>query len=62
MNHAALGLAIALLNHRVWRYKLRQMMMADAQGRGGEIRHEDHIEHTVERIDQLIAEEILEWR
>jgi len=62
MNDAALRLANALLNNCLRCYKMRQMMMPDAQGGGKEIRQEGQYGDRVEGIDELILEEFLERR
>jgi len=57
MNNAGLGLANAILNTRVRRYKMRQMMMPDATGRGKMIEMEGNVVRRVEGIDELIPED-----
>jgi ribonuclease HI len=63
MNDAGLRPANALLNNRVRRYKMRQMMMPDASGGGRMLEMEGNVVHRVEGIDELIPEDYpLEWR
>ena len=57
MNDAGLQPAKALLNNRVRRYKLRQMMMADAQGGGRMLGVRRNVSQRVEGIDELITED-----
>jgi len=57
MNDAGLRPATALLNNRVRRYKLRQMMMPDAQGGGRMLEVQRNVIQTVEGIDELIPED-----
>jgi len=57
MNDAGLRPAKALLNNRVRRYKLRQMMMPDAEGRGKMLEVQRNILQRVEGIDELIPED-----
>ena len=63
MNDAGLRPANAILNNRVRRYKMRQIMMPDASGGGRMLEMEDNVVHRVEGIDELIPEDYpLEWR
>jgi hypothetical protein len=63
MNEAGLRPANAILNNRVRRYKMRQMMMPDALGGGRMLEMEGNVVHRVEGIDELIPEDYpLEWR
>jgi len=57
MNDAGLRPAKALLNNRVRRYKLRQMMMPDAQGGGSMLEIRRNVLLKVEGIDELIPED-----
>jgi len=57
MNDVGLRLATALLNNRVRRYKLRQMMMPDAHGGGRMLETRGNVLHGVEGIDELIPED-----
>jgi len=57
MNDVGLRLAKALLNNRVWRYELRQMMMPDAQGGGRMLEIWRNVLQRVEGIDELILED-----
>jgi len=57
MNDAGLRPAKALLNNRVQRYKLRQMMMPDAQGGGRMLEVRRNVLQRVEGIDELIPED-----
>jgi len=57
MNDAGLRPAKALLNNRVPRYKLRQMMMPDAEGGGKMLEVQRHVLQRVEGIDELIADD-----
>ena len=57
MNDAGLQLARDLLNNRVGRYKLRQMMMPDAQRRGKMSDVRRNVLQRVEGIDELILED-----
>jgi len=57
MNDAGLRLAKALLNNSVRRYKLRQMMMPDAQGGGKMLEVQRNVLQRVEGIDELIPED-----
>jgi len=57
MNDAGLRLAKALLNNRVRRYKLRQMMMPDAEGGGKMLEVQRNVLQRVEGIDELILED-----
>jgi len=57
MNDAGLRPAKALLNNRVRRYKLRQMMMPDAQGGGRMLEIWRNVLQRVEGIDELIPED-----
>jgi len=57
MNDAGLRPAKALLNNRVRRYKLRQMMMPDAQGGGKMLDIRRNVLQRVEGIDELIPED-----
>ena len=56
MNDAGLRPAKALLNNRVRRYKLRQMMMPDAEGGGKMLEVQRNVLQRVEGIDELIPE------
>jgi len=56
MNDAGLRRATAILNNRVRRYKMRQMMMPDATGGGRMIEMEGNVVRRVEGIDELIPE------
>jgi len=57
MNDAGLRLAKALLNNRVRRYKLRQLMMPDAQGGGRMLEVRRNVLQRVEGIDELIPDD-----
>jgi len=57
MNDAGLRLAKALLNNRVRRYKLRQMMIPDTQGGGRMLEVQRNVLQRVEGIDELIPED-----
>jgi len=57
MNDAGLRPAKGLLNNRARRYKLRQMMMPDAQGGGRMLDIRRNVLQMVERIDELILED-----
>ena len=57
MNDVGLRPATALLNNRVRRYKLRQMMMPDAQGGGRMLEVRRNVLQRVEGIDELIPED-----
>jgi len=57
MNNAGLRLANAILNNRVRRYKMRQMMMPDAAGGWRMIETEGNVVQRVEGIDELILED-----
>jgi len=57
MNDAGLRPANAILNNRVRRYKMRQMMMPDASGGGRMIEMEGNVVRRVEGIDELIPED-----
>jgi hypothetical protein len=57
MNEAGLRPANAILNNRVRRYKMRQMMMPDATGGGKMIETQDGVVRRVEGIDELIPED-----
>jgi hypothetical protein len=57
MNDAGLRPAKAILNNRVRRYKMRQMMMPDASGGGKMIETQDSVVLRVEGIDKLIPED-----
>jgi len=57
MNDAGLRPANAILNNRVRRYKMRQMMMPDATGGGRMIEMEGNVVRGVEGIDELIPED-----
>jgi len=57
MNDAELRPANAILNNRVRRYKMRQMMMPDAAGGGKMIQMEGNVVRRVEGIDELIPED-----
>jgi len=57
MNDAGLRPAKALLNNRVRRYKLRQMMMTDDQGGGRMLEVRRNVLQGVEGIDELIPED-----
>jgi len=57
MNDAGLRLAKALLNNRVRRDKLRQMMMPDTQGGGRMLEVQRNVLQRVEGIDELIPED-----
>jgi len=57
MNDAGLRPAVSLLNNRVRRYKVRQMMMPDAQGRGKCLDIRRNVLQKVEGIDELIPED-----
>jgi hypothetical protein len=63
MNDAGLRPANAILDNRIRRYKMRQMMMPDASGGGRMLEMEGNVVHRVEGIDELILEDYpLEWR
>jgi len=57
MNDAGLRPANAILNNRVRRYKMRQMMMPDAKGGGRMIEMDGNVVRRVEGIDELIPED-----
>jgi len=57
MNDAGLRPAKALLKNRVRQYKLRQMMMPDAQGGGRMLEVRRNVLQRVEGIDELILED-----
>jgi len=57
MNDTGLRLATALLNNRVRPYKLRQMMMPNAQGGGRMLEVRRNVLQRVEGIDKLIPED-----
>jgi len=57
MNDAGLRPAVALLNHRVRRNKLRQMMMPDPQCGGRMLEIRRNVLQGVEGIDELIPED-----
>jgi len=57
INDAGLRPAVALLNNRVRQYKLRQMMMPDAQGGGRMLEVRRNVLRRVEGIDELIPED-----
>jgi len=57
MNDAGLRPANAILNNRVRRYKMRQMMMPNATGGGRMIEMEGNVVRSVEGIDELIRED-----
>jgi len=57
MNDAGLRPANAILNNRVRHYKMRQMMMPDATGRGKMIEMKGNVVPRVEGIDELIPED-----
>jgi len=57
MNDAGLRPAKSILNNRVRRYKMRQMMMPDALGGGRMIETEGNVVRRVEGIDELIPED-----
>jgi len=57
MNDAGLRPAKALLNNWVRRYKLRQMMMPDAQGEGRLLEIRRNVLQRVEGIDKVIPED-----
>jgi len=57
MNDAGLRPANAILNNRVRRYKMRQMMMPDATGGGRMIEMEGNMVRRVEGIDELIPKD-----
>jgi len=59
MNDSGLRPAKALLNNRVRRYKLRQMIMPDAQGGGRMLEVRRNVLQRVEGIDELIPEDKL---
>jgi hypothetical protein len=62
MNEAGLRPANVILNNRVRRYKMRQIMMPDALGGGIMLEMEGNVVHRVEGIDELIPEDYpLEW-
>jgi len=62
MNDAGCRPANVILNNRVRRYKMRQMMMPDATGRGRMIEMEGNVVQRVEGIDKIIPEEFCERR
>jgi hypothetical protein len=62
MNEARLRLANALLNNRVRRYKMRQMMMPDAKDGGRMLKLRESVLQRVEGVDELIPEEFRERR
>jgi hypothetical protein len=47
-----------MLNNRVRRYKLRQMMMPDSEGGGRMLETRGSVLQRVEGIDELIPEEL----
>jgi len=57
MNDAGLGQTKALVNNRVRRYKLRQMMPPDAQGGGKKLNIQRNVLQRVEGTDELIPED-----
>jgi len=57
MNDVGLQPAVALHNNWVGRYKLRQMMMPDAQGGGRMLEVQRNVLQRVEGIEQLIMED-----
>jgi len=57
MNEAGLRPAKAILDNRLRRYKMRQMMMPDATGGGKMLEMEDNVVRRVEGIDELIPED-----
>jgi hypothetical protein len=57
MNDAGLRPVEPRLNVRVWRYKMRQMMMPDATGGGRLIEMDGNVVRRVEVIDELIPED-----
>jgi hypothetical protein len=57
MNDAGLRPANAILDNRVRRYKMRQMMMPDALGGRKMINTEEGVVQRVEGIDELIPED-----
>jgi len=57
MNDAGLRPANAILNNRVRRYKMRQMIMPDATGGGKMLEMEGNVVRRVEGIDELIPED-----
>jgi len=57
MNDPGLRPAVALLHNRARRYKLRQMMMPDAQGRGRMLGVRRNVLERAEGIDELIPED-----
>jgi hypothetical protein len=57
MNDAGLRPANAILNNRMRRYKMRQMMMPDAEGGGRLLEMEGNVVQRVEGIDELILED-----
>jgi len=57
MNDAALRPAEAQLNNRLRRYKMRQMIMPDATGRGKRLEMAGNVVRRVEGIDELIPED-----
>jgi len=57
LNDAGLRPAKAILNNRVRRYKMRQMMMPIALGGGRMIEMEGNVVRRVEGIDELIPED-----
>ena len=62
MNDAGLLPAEPLLNNRLRRYKVRQMMMPDSSGGGRMIKIRGSVCQRVEGIDELIPEEFQERR
>jgi len=57
MNDAGLRPANAIVNNRIRQYKMRQMMMPDANGGGKMIETQDGVVRRVEGIDELIPED-----
>jgi hypothetical protein len=57
MNDAGLRPAESLLNHQVRQYRMRQMMMPDAEGRGRMLEMDGNMVRRVEGIDELIADD-----
>jgi len=57
MNDAGLRPAKAVLNNRVRQYKLRQVMMPDAQGGGRMLEIRSNVLQRVEGINELILED-----
>ena len=62
MNDAGLRPAEPLLNNRLRRYKVRQMMMPDFKGGGRLLETRGSVCQRVEGIDELIPEEFCERR